>query len=79
MGRQMKTWLEDVEEDLNQMGIKVWRREAQDRNACSIILTEALALHWAVMPMIVYMSDVAVITVLFEISDFSVKYYSFRL
>ena len=31
VGRPRKKWMEDVEEDIKMMGIRCWRRRAQDR------------------------------------------------
>ena len=44
-GLPEKTSLEDMDEGLREMGIKVWRRKAQDRNDRVTIVSKALALY----------------------------------
>ena len=36
-GRPRKTWLSDVEEDIRDLGIRTWRRRAQDRNEWALL------------------------------------------
>ena len=45
MGRRRKKWMEDVEEDIKMMGIRCWRRRAQDREECIPVVRQALALE----------------------------------
>jgi hypothetical protein len=42
-GRPKVRWLDDVQEDLREMGIEVWRRKAQDRDQWRRIAQEATA------------------------------------
>jgi hypothetical protein len=42
-GRPKVRWLDDVQEDLQEMGIEVWRRKAQDRDQWRRITQEAKA------------------------------------
>ena len=45
VGRPRKKWMEDVEEDIKVMGIRCWRRRAQDREEWIPIVRQALALE----------------------------------
>ena len=40
-----KVWLGDMEEDSREMGNRVWRREARDRNEWATIVRQSLAPH----------------------------------
>jgi hypothetical protein len=42
-GRPKVRWLDDVQEDLREMGIEVWRRKAQDTDQWRRIAQEAKA------------------------------------
>jgi hypothetical protein len=42
-GRPKVKWLDDVQEDLQEMGIEGWRRKAQDRDQWRRIAQEAKA------------------------------------
>jgi hypothetical protein len=45
VGRPRKRWLDEVEQDLKQMGVRGWRRRAQKRDEWRSILKEAKVLH----------------------------------
>lgn len=45
IGRPRKRWLEDIEEDIREMGIRTWRRRAQDRGEWATIVRQALVLQ----------------------------------
>ncbi|PSN41730.1 hypothetical protein C0J52_07773 [Blattella germanica] len=40
--RPRKKWIEDVIEDLGEMGVRMWRRKAQDRETWARIVKQAL-------------------------------------
>jgi hypothetical protein len=42
-GRPKVRWLDNVQEDIREMGIEVWRRKAQDRDQWRRIAQEAKA------------------------------------
>jgi hypothetical protein len=42
-GRCKVRWLDDVQEDLREMGIEGWRRKVEDRDQCRRIAQEAKA------------------------------------
>jgi hypothetical protein len=42
-GRRKFRWLDDIQEDLREMGIEGWRRKAQDRDQWRRIAQEAKA------------------------------------
>ena len=45
VGRPRKKCMEDVEEDIKMMGIRCWRRRAQDREEWIPVVRQALALE----------------------------------
>jgi hypothetical protein len=45
VGRPRKLWLDEVEQDLKQMGVRGWRRRAQNRDEWRSILKDAKVLH----------------------------------
>ncbi|PSN54011.1 hypothetical protein C0J52_10163, partial [Blattella germanica] len=45
VGRSRKKWIEDVIEDLEEMGVRIWRRKAQDRETWARIVKQALDLN----------------------------------
>jgi hypothetical protein len=45
VGWPRKLWLDEVEQDLKQMGVRGWRRRAQNRDEWQSILKEAKVLH----------------------------------
>ncbi|PSN29925.1 hypothetical protein C0J52_27676 [Blattella germanica] len=45
IGRSRKRCLEDIEEDIREMGIRTWRRRAQDRGEWATIVRQALVLQ----------------------------------
>ncbi|KAJ4432776.1 hypothetical protein ANN_21415 [Periplaneta americana] len=45
VGRPRKKWIEGVEEDIKQMGIRAWRRKTQDRRKWASIGRQALFLQ----------------------------------
>jgi hypothetical protein len=44
-GRPRKRWLDDLEEDLRKLGVKVWRRKAEDREEWRHVVKTAEAVH----------------------------------
>jgi hypothetical protein len=44
-GRPRKCWSDKVEQDLKQMGVRGWKRRAQNRDKWRSILKEAKVLH----------------------------------
>jgi hypothetical protein len=45
VGTPRKRWLDEVEQNLKQMGVRGWRRGAQNRDEWQSILKEAKVLH----------------------------------
>jgi hypothetical protein len=45
VGRPRKRWLDEVEQDLKQMGVRGWKRRAQNRDEWRSTLREAKVLH----------------------------------
>jgi hypothetical protein len=45
VGKPRKRWLDEVEQNLKQMGVRGWRRRAQNREEWRSILKEAKVLH----------------------------------
>jgi hypothetical protein len=45
VGRPRKRWLDEVEQDWKQMGVRGWRRRAQNRDEWRSVLKEAKVLH----------------------------------
>ena len=44
-GRPRERWLDDLEEDLRKLGVKEWRRKAEDREERRHVVKTAGALH----------------------------------
>jgi hypothetical protein len=44
-GRPRKRWLDDLEEDLRKLGVKGWRRKAEDQEEWRHVVKKAEALH----------------------------------
>jgi hypothetical protein len=42
VGRPKLRWFDCIENDLKSMGVKRWRKKAEDRSLCAFILKEAL-------------------------------------
>ena len=43
--KSRERWLDDVENDLKKMGVRGWRKTAEDRDARRLIVKEARVLH----------------------------------
>ena len=41
-GRPKLRWLDCIENDLKSMGVKRWRKKAEDRSVCAIVVKEVL-------------------------------------
>jgi hypothetical protein len=41
-GRPKLRWLDYIENDLKSMGVKRWRKKAEDRSVCAIVVKEVL-------------------------------------
>jgi len=50
-GRPRKKWKEEVERDLQVLGVRRWRELVVDRKRWKDIFRQAKAPHWAVVPM----------------------------
>lgn len=44
-GRPRKRWYDDMEEDLERMGIRNWKSKAMDRDEWSLVIEEAKVLQ----------------------------------
>jgi hypothetical protein len=45
VGKPRKRWLDDIENDLKQMGVIGWREIVRDRGAWKLVQKEAKVLH----------------------------------
>jgi hypothetical protein len=43
-GRPKLRWLDSIENDLKSMGVKRWRKKAEDRSVCAIVVKEVLVI-----------------------------------
>ena len=41
-GRPKLRWLDCIENDLKSMGVKRWRKKAEDRSVCAVVVKEVL-------------------------------------
>ncbi|PSN32088.1 hypothetical protein C0J52_27501 [Blattella germanica] len=44
VGRPRRKWMENVEEDMRELGVRGWRRRTQERREWAKIVKQALAL-----------------------------------
>jgi hypothetical protein len=44
VGRPKLRWLDCIENDLKSMGVKRWRKKAEDRSVCAIVVKEVLVI-----------------------------------
>ena len=49
-GRPRRRWIEDVEEDIQTMGIRRWRKMSKERTEGKKIAEKAKTLYWVVTP-----------------------------
>jgi hypothetical protein len=50
VGKPIKRWLEDVANDLREMGFRDWRKMAKNRDAWKLVLKGDLGPAWTVEP-----------------------------
>ena len=48
--RGRPSWFDDVEKDLRKMGVRCWRRQAEDREGWRRVIKEAQGPTWTVVP-----------------------------
>jgi hypothetical protein len=44
VGRPKQMWLDCTENDLKSMGVKRWRKKAEDRSVCAVVVKEVLVI-----------------------------------